>query len=1189
MQHDDSAQSQIPDGSSRSGNNAANERTSGHLTSALPSPSTSRMLPHPIASLDPLPPSSVPQFNAAHDASHDAENSSSGGKLIPSADDQSVPILPHILKPRDSMVSTSTQDSFDLAKARMSRTRRRIPIAPATRKLPVSRAFQEGMSSRSQRIVEGLAGSMHSAGTQDSMVIHTSRMLRTPIILCPLPDVDDTLITGQLLSKASSVVPIVTQGLGESKYSSAHQNAAMSTQFSASMRARRDPNNSSIPKPPYPVKSSPSRTNSIYSAGTQDSIVLARQRRNPNRLLPPMASREQRMNADLGGAGSTQLLSRLQSLTSSMTSVVAQDSITISKSTMPTPAKILQLVLDADEHPPTPVKSNQSRFVPRERFAWQDANKDASDASSLSETYDVAPPPYSQSQPALVVPSSEGRGSNSSSSLSVPRGLMKSSARAESVVMKEERSSSGRRDKTRSLSDASASRSQSPSTHSNEDRVSRSSRSSKSSHMSRGKPNSLVTMESVVVTKERSVSGRKDKSRTMSVTSPSRSPSPSVALGPPTEYRVAKSSRSRSMSRDLTSSSATSESVVVTKERSGPGRRHKSRSTSISRSKSPVIESGPPNEGSVSNPTRSDFVPRDSSIPSVLPESAVANKVRSGAGRKGKSRSPSAKGFSRSRSTSDAVGLSNDSAAYKSSRSGSMPRTMPNSSAKTEPAVINMRCRSVERVTSRSTSSQTIKKHDKTEIVTDRPSFSESVQSTTPLLRPARMMRRRSMPRSLSALGNSGDSVEDDPGLPRLHSQRRIKKAKKSTKPRSLSPSLGTKDNGYGSLDDDSLAEVKAFFRDIKFAQHNSSNVLIPERKKSPPGECDPRVRALSPKLSRKDPRSKSTSEAKDAITDTFMSSSDESILIALDVQLNQPSALDFSRQRTVTPLPSSAANSSKGKDGSRSPRRMRSGNTTPSGETSMSPRRMRTDSMNSGRQDSMRWEEIARQSHVPPAKPFDNAMQEGQRSPFREYVTTLAPDLSEDKEETRSLYLQIMNESDPRMADAMSMDSIELFNLLNDSSQLDESDLPSNSDDEGANAREIVAPPGKRLSAKEVLAYLETDNRNDMPQQCSAARDRGMVGKLPVLTPAEMADILNHVSTHHGNNDEIRWDVIARMAREVGNEDFNARLPFEYVGGDATDEDSSVSSISEDGVDESTGFLSSGGSLRWDPGEFFY
>ena len=424
------------------------------------------------------------------------------------------------------------------------------------------------------------------------------------------------------------------------------------------------------------------------------------------------------------------------------------------------------------------------------------------------------------------------------------------------------------------------------------------------------------------------------------------------------------------------------------------------------------------------------------------------------------------------------------------------------------------------------------------------------------------------MPRCFSASGISGNAVDDDSVLPRLHSQRRVKKAKKPIKPRSLSPSLGTKDNGYGSLDDDSLAEVKAFFRDIKFAQQNSSKDLVPAQKPSCSEEGDPPVRALSPKSSQKDLRPTSTSEANDAIEDTFVSSSDESMLIALDVQLNQHPVLDFSRQRTVTPLPTSAANSAKGKDGSRSPNRMRTEN---------------------GRQESMRWEDIARQSHGTPTKSMDDVMPEGQRSPFRDYITSLAPDPSEDKDETHSLYLKIMNESDSRISDAMSLDSIELFNLLNNSSNLDASDQPSTGDDEVAVAREVVMPPGKRLSAKAVLAYLEADNRNDMPQQGCAARDRCVLGKLPVLTPAEMADILNHVSSHHGNNDKIRWDVIARMAREVGNEDFNAKLPFEYVGGDATDEDSSVSSISEDGVDESAGVWTSGGSLRWDPEEFIY
>jgi hypothetical protein len=112
------------------------------------------------------------------------EKTTSGGQLtLPDGDDQSVPNLPPMLKSLDSMVSTSTQDSFDLAKVRMSRSRRRIPIGPATPELPVSKGVRSGRSLRSQLMQQGLADSMHSSGTQDSMALNSSRMLRSPILL----------------------------------------------------------------------------------------------------------------------------------------------------------------------------------------------------------------------------------------------------------------------------------------------------------------------------------------------------------------------------------------------------------------------------------------------------------------------------------------------------------------------------------------------------------------------------------------------------------------------------------------------------------------------------------------------------------------------------------------------------------------------------------------------------------------------------------------------------------------------------------------------------------------------------------------------------------------------------------------------------------------------------------------------
>ena len=427
------------------------------------------------------------------------------------------------------------------------------------------------------------------------------------------------------------------------------------------------------------------------------------------------------------------------------------------------------------------------------------------------------------------------------------------------------------------------------------------------------------------------------------------------------------------------------------------------------------------------------------------------------------------------------------------------------------------------------------------------------------------------MPRRISESDPFEDSIGKGIAVPRSSSKRRLNKAKVK-KARSLSPSTGMKDIENWNLDDDSLAEVKAFFRDIKVAQLKSSKAHSSNLKTPRSVEGDAPMRTQSPKSSRKDLRSMSASEP---ILDlaAFAMSSDESVSNALNVQLDQHPVLDFSRARSVTPIPRSAAAFAKVKKSS-------------------SSSSIRGEDMTYDPQMSMRWQDIAQRSPPTPAKQSSSVIQDGELSPFKEYVTLLAQDPTADNDESENLCLRIMNESDPNN-DAKSMDPMELFNLLNNSSHLTlNSDRASASEDGVAVLGVSLSPPRKLLSAMALLAYLENDNNADKPQQCSEMRDRHVSGRSPVLTPAEMADILHHVVMNHGINDDIRWDVIARMARDVGNEDFDALPPFECVGGSDADDDSSVSSISEgfaDVIDERAEFWNSGGGLQWNPEEFFY
>ena len=159
-------------------------------------------------------------------------------------------------------------------------------------------------------------------------------------------------------------------------------------------------------------------------------------------------------------------------------------------------------------------------------------------------------------------------------------------------------------------------------------------------------------------------------------------------------------------------------------------------------------------------------------------------------------------------------------------------------------------------------------------------------------------------------------------------------------------------------------------------------------------------------------------------------------------------------------------------------------------------------------------------------------------------------------------------------------MNTNELFAYLNDSSQFDEV-----SDSGHVGEDDDLGPPQTALSITELLSFLESDNRNDMPPRMSyIERDPKVSEANDGLDLAEMADILNHVATRHGDNEHIRWDVIGRMASDVGYEQFNVLLPFEYICIEPSDDESSVSSISLEGIDHTADFWNSGGSFPWEP-----
>ena len=174
--------------------------------------------------------------------------------------------------------------------------------------------------------------------------------------------------------------------------------------------------------------------------------------------------------------------------------------------------------------------------------------------------------------------------------------------------------------------------------------------------------------------------------------------------------------------------------------------------------------------------------------------------------------------------------------------------------------------------------------------------------------------------------------------------------------------------------------------------------------------------------------------------------------------------------------------------------------------------------------------------------------------------------------------YLQIMK-ADECSSDDDSISATALLMLLDGSPELEL--FGQSSDDDSIFIEQSNAPEGL-MNPKELLAFLVADNEDDLPEQkgtlCSELNNPNTP---QVMTLAEMADILNHVATRHGNNDVIRWDIISRMAfRDAENDGFAPLRPVENVGGDAGDYYSDASSISVEGIDKTTDFWNSGGSF---------
>jgi hypothetical protein len=211
--------------------------------------------------------------------------------------------------------------------------------------------------------------------------------------------------------------------------------------------------------------------------------------------------------------------------------------------------------------------------------------------------------------------------------------------------------------------------------------------------------------------------------------------------------------------------------------------------------------------------------------------------------------------------------------------------------------------------------------------------------------------------------------------------------------------------------------------------------------------------------------------------------------------------------------------------------------------------------------------------SHMKPTSPVVIREVSG----YTDYVGSLSPE--ELEEPTLAQYLK-MNE-DESSNDDVSMSAHDLLMLLDESSGLD---FLGHTSDEDSRDLEVSHAPDILMKPKELLAFLEASNKGDEPEKPFLRRDVGKkIEAKHLMSLAEMADILNHVATRHGNNDDIRWDVIARMTfRHAAPDEADPLRPCDYVGGDDDEVESDMSTLSLEGIDRTTDYWNSGGSLRW-------
>jgi hypothetical protein len=412
---------------------------------------------------------------------------------------------------------------------------------------------------------------------------------------------------------------------------------------------------------------------------------------------------------------------------------------------------------------------------------------------------------------------------------------------------------------------------------------------------------------------------------------------------------------------------------------------------------------------------------------------------------------------------------------------------------------------------------------------------------------------------------NSDDSIDDDPKrLFQPHSQIPSRRKLKSFKhqSRSLSPCIvdrnsrrhtftgrqGRNENGNG-------------FQNI---QPDSNNT---RRSNSMDGMCN---------FNKREPYSNEISNK----CGVNLSSSDELSLDALiQSKLNEIPALDFSRSRTVHIRATSE-------------RRVN----LPHQHRSLSPCIRQGHAM-----DTYPWQqEMSRSSTNKDPEKVDClplSFSESKRdanlttsSPnFHDYEMKLPSDDDSSYELPLSRYLKMVNESENSFSQDGSLNSDELARLLRDSSDLETFAGESKRDDDSSDDVDDCVenfkalqhegtksdPQGQNLNLIELFHLLKEDNTRDMPQHHISKLSESLQGEDrstddyegTILTLEELADILNHVSSRHWSNKDIRWDIIAEMARGVEGDDLHPFRPAKYVGNGNTDEDddSDVSSVSWD------------------------